>query len=56
MTISKELLAILACPQCKGELRLSEREDALECGACRLRYRILEGIPVLLAEEAERLG
>ena len=29
MTISKELLEILACPKCKGDIRLSATEDGL---------------------------
>jgi len=55
MAISKELLEILACPQCKGELVLTESQDALVCGACKLRYRIQDDIPIMLIDEAERL-
>ena len=33
MTISKELLEILACPQCKGEVKLNEQGDGLICQA-----------------------
>jgi len=55
MALSKELLAILACPKCQGEVRLTEAGDALICNACRLRYRIEEGIPIMLIDEAERL-
>ena len=29
MGISKELLDILACPKCKGDIRVSEKEDGL---------------------------
>jgi uncharacterized protein YbaR (Trm112 family) len=56
MAISKELLDILACPQCKGDVHLTEREDGLACDACRLRYPIKDDIPIMLIEEAERLG
>ena len=47
------LLAILACPKCRGSLKPVEREDAkgLSCPACSLIYPIEEGIPVLLIEE-----
>ena len=55
MSISKELLEILACPQCKGEVVLTEGQDALVCGACKLRYRIQDDIPIMLIDEAERL-
>ncbi|MDD3294071.1 MAG: Trm112 family protein [Geobacteraceae bacterium] len=50
----EELLEILACPICKGPLRTDE--SSLVCETCRLRYPVRDGIPVLLAEEAERIG
>jgi uncharacterized protein YbaR (Trm112 family) len=52
MGISKELLEILACPKCKGEIRLTEKEDGLVCEACRLIYLIKDDIPVMLIDEA----
>ncbi len=51
--MDKDLLEILACPKCKGELRLSADETELRCAACRLIYRIEDGIPILLVDEAE---
>ena len=56
MPISKELLDILACPQCKGEIRLNEGEDGLICDACKLLYEIRDDIPVMLIEEAKKLS
>jgi uncharacterized protein YbaR (Trm112 family) len=53
MELDKDLLEILACPACKGPLRLDE--SSLVCTSCRLRYPIRDGIPVLLAEEAEKM-
>ncbi len=53
MAISKELLEILVCPQCKGELRLTPEEDGLICDRCRLLYEIRDDIPVMLVEEAK---
>jgi uncharacterized protein YbaR (Trm112 family) len=55
MAISKDLLDILACPQCKGDIRLNEQGDGLICDACRLLYPIKEDIPVMLVDEAVRL-
>jgi len=52
MTLSNELLQILACPQCKGELTAAD--GFLECPACRLRFPVRDGIPILLVEEAEK--
>lgn len=54
MTLSPELLSILVCPACKGDLVYSEAEATLTCNACRLRYRVVDGIPVMLVEEAEK--
>jgi uncharacterized protein YbaR (Trm112 family) len=51
--ISEELLEILACPKCHSKVQLNAAKDALECNNCRLRYRIDDGIPVMLIEEAE---
>jgi len=55
MAVSQDLLDILACPQCKGELHLTGAQDGLVCEACKLRYPIKEDIPVMLVDEAERL-
>ena len=52
MALSKELLDILACPQCKGEVQLTPEEDGLVCNACRLKYPIKDEIPVMLVDEA----
>jgi len=56
MAISKELLEILACPQCKGEVTLTEKEDGLVCRTCKLLYAIKDDIPIMLIDEAQRLG
>lgn len=55
MTISKELLEILACPKCKGEIRLREDGRAIICEHCRLAYPVRDGIPVMLIDEAQTL-
>jgi uncharacterized protein YbaR (Trm112 family) len=55
MAFDKELLDILACPKCKGDLRLTEQEDGLVCERCKLLYEIKEDIPILLIDEATPL-
>ena len=55
MAISKELLEILVCPKCKGELRLNQTQDGLICERCRLLYEIREDIPIMLIDEAKKL-
>lgn len=52
MAISKDLLEILACPKCKGEVVLTEAGDGLKCDACSLLYPIKDDIPVMLIDEA----
>jgi uncharacterized protein YbaR (Trm112 family) len=54
MAIDRELLGILACPKCRGTLRLTQKEDGLVCDACRLMYPIKDDIPVMLIDEATR--
>ena len=55
MGISQDLLDILACPQCKGEIHLNESEDGLICDQCRLLYEIKDDIPIMLIDEAKPL-
>lgn len=53
--LKKELLDILACPKCKGDIEYDKKKNKLICHSCRLRYKILEGdIPNMLIEEAEK--
>jgi uncharacterized protein YbaR (Trm112 family) len=56
MAIDQELLDILACPKCKGDIRLTEKGDGLICDACKLMYPIKDGIPVMLIDEAVKLN
>ena len=50
--IAQELLDILVCPKCKGDINLTQDNHGLVCTACSLVYEIREGIPVMLIEEA----
>ncbi len=56
MPIDKELLAILACPKCKGDIKLTDKGDGLVCHACKLMYPIKDDIPVMLIDEAVKLA
>lgn len=49
MNINPELLNILACPICKSDIRLAGNK--FTCVNCRIRYRIDNGIPVMLKED-----
>lgn len=52
MPVSKELLDILCCPKCKGDIRLNQNRDGLICDSCKLMYPIKDDIPVMLIDEA----
>jgi uncharacterized protein YbaR (Trm112 family) len=56
MSLAPELLEILVCPRCKGDLEYRrEPEEALVCHACRLVYRVEDDIPIMLIDEAKPL-
>ena len=55
MTLSKDLLDILACPKCKGDIRLTEKGDGLICDRCKLIYPVKDDIPVMLIDEAVKI-
>jgi uncharacterized protein YbaR (Trm112 family) len=56
MTLAPELLQILVCPKCKGELEYrTSPEEALVCHTCRLVYPVEDGIPIMLIDEAKPL-
>jgi uncharacterized protein YbaR (Trm112 family) len=51
--LSNELLKILACPKCKGDLDYLADKNQLVCNTCRLIYSVKDDIPVMLVDEAE---
>ncbi len=68
MTVHAKLLEVLVCPACKGPLAevrwQGEAADAgggdapllaLDCPRCRLRYPIVDDIPVMLVDQAQRI-
>ena len=52
MPLAPQLLAILVCPKCKGELEYREAEDSLICHTDNLRFAIRDDIPIMLLDEA----
>jgi len=40
MPIKKELLEILCCPKCKGDIEVTTSGDGLICRHCNLLYPI----------------
>lgn len=55
MSVKKELLDILCCPKCKGEIILNEQQDGLICNTCKLIYPIKDDIPIMLIDEAIKI-
>ncbi|RMG10387.1 MAG: Trm112 family protein [Deltaproteobacteria bacterium] len=53
MALSAEVLEILVCPKSRGPLVYIEEAEVLYSPEAGLKYRIEDGIPVLLIEEAE---
>jgi uncharacterized protein YbaR (Trm112 family) len=62
--LAPDLLELLRCPRSRapllyfprGEADRDEADAFLLSPSARLRYRIEEGVPVLLVEEAEELA
>ncbi len=50
--IDKELLEILACPDCKGDVELANNK--IRCKKCGKKYPIKDGIPIMMIDEAEQ--
>ncbi len=53
--LNQQLLDILACPQCKGPVKLNDQENGLICENCRLLYEVRDEIPIMLIDEAKPL-
>jgi uncharacterized protein len=53
--VDKELMEILACPSCRGDVELRQEgdEEWIVCLNCGLRYPVRDGLPVMLVEEAK---
>ncbi|NJC89294.1 MAG: Trm112 family protein [Desulfuromonas sp.] len=56
MPLSKDLLDILACPQCKGAVSYFPAAQELCCDACLLAYPVRDDIPVMLIDEARSMS
>lgn len=48
--ISEKIMEILACPACKGDVKLTG--DTIRCQKCRRIYPVKNDIPVMLIEES----
>lgn len=53
--LDPQLLEILVCPRCRGELVYHEDPPSLVCERDRLRFEVRDDIPILLVDEATPL-
>lgn len=53
--LDEELLKILACPRCKGDLIYDREKNILICNNCRVFYPIEDDIPILLIDASKPL-
>jgi len=54
LPVDKELLEILVCPNCHGDIEYFPEQERIVCKKCGLRYPVRDGIPVMLIDEAEK--
>jgi uncharacterized protein YbaR (Trm112 family) len=55
--VQKELLELLICPNCRGDVEYREEESVIACvGTCRLEYPVVNDIPHMVVEEARKPG
>lgn len=54
--MDSKLLNILVCPVTKGSLIFDKKNNELISKSARLAYPIRDGIPVMLQEEARKIG
>jgi hypothetical protein len=56
MSLPPDLLEILVCPKCKGDLQYrKEPKEQLVCHACKLVYAVEDDIPIMLIDDAKPL-
>ncbi|MGD0339239.1 MAG: Trm112 family protein [Bacteroidota bacterium] len=51
--LSQELLDILCCPKCKGDLLYDAAGNSLTCKKCAKVYAVKDDIPILLVDDEQ---
>jgi uncharacterized protein YbaR (Trm112 family) len=54
--LDPQLLDILVCPVTKGPLRYDRERDELVSERAGLAYPVRDGIPIMLPDQARKLG
>lgn len=52
--LKKELLDILCCPKCKGELVYDAAMSTLTCSRCARVYEVRNDIPIMLVTDDDK--
>ena len=55
-SVDPKLLEILVCPMTKGPLEYDAAKQELISRSAKLAYPIRDGIPIMLPEEARKIG
>jgi len=56
MSLAPDLLEILVCPKCKGDLEYrTAPSEELVCHQCKLVFAVEDDIPIMLIDEAKPL-
>lgn len=50
-----EFVKLVVCPKCKGELEVNRAKSGFVCKSCKLLYKVKNGIPIFLVEQAQPL-
>jgi uncharacterized protein YbaR (Trm112 family) len=56
LMLDPKLLEILACPVCRQAVVPDDEHTWLYCRSCSVRYRIDGDIPIMLADESEKVA
>lgn len=53
MPLDKSLLKILACPDCRGDIKYSKKgkKESLKCLKCKRVFEVKDGIPIMLPKD-----
>lgn len=52
VALDERLLEILICPACHGDVEYKDRRKLVICQDCGRQYPVVDGIPVMMVEEA----
>ncbi|MCQ9121097.1 hypothetical protein BKG95_08025 [Rodentibacter pneumotropicus] len=53
--LNPKLLEVIACPRCLARLQYDAENQRLICRYEKLAYPIEDGVPLLVAEKAEKI-